>query len=411
MSRRWRIFLITSSLFFLSQFYRASNAVISPQLIRDLSLDTGGLGTLSAAFFYAFALTQVPLSIFLDRVGARRIMTGLSLMGVLGAVIFAWADNLAVGVAGRVLMGVGMSCNLMGTFKLLTVWFGPASFATLSGIVFSIGTAGNMAATTPLVLLVENLGWRITFCIIAGVNLVIALALYAIVSDHPEGGAGAGGGGSHGRTVQGLAALRVLFKTRDYWIISVGTCVRYGILAAFQVLWAGPYLMETMGLSPLAAGNMILLLNLGLITGGPLWGCISDRVLKTRKWIVILCLGLAALLTFVMGLLRQGAGVWTLGPLFLGFGLLGASGGLMYTHIKELVPLEMAGTAMTGINFFTMMGPAVFLQGWGYFMQALHPEASRGIEAFQASLFACAAFLGGVSVLYLFTREREADIR
>jgi hypothetical protein len=57
MSRRWAIFLITSSNFFLSQFYRATNAVIADQLLLDLSLDTQGLGTLSAAFFYAFAVT------------------------------------------------------------------------------------------------------------------------------------------------------------------------------------------------------------------------------------------------------------------------------------------------------------------------------------------------------------------
>ena len=51
MSRRWFIFLITSANFFLSQFYRASNAVIANDLLEDLALDTQGLGTISAAFF------------------------------------------------------------------------------------------------------------------------------------------------------------------------------------------------------------------------------------------------------------------------------------------------------------------------------------------------------------------------
>ena len=39
----------------------------------------------------------------------------------------------------------------------------------------------------------------------------------------------------------------------------------------------------------------------------------------------------------------------------------------MYPHIKELVPPEMSGAAMTGINFFTMIGPALFPPGAGYF--------------------------------------------
>jgi len=62
MHRPWLVFTISCSLFFLSQFYRVSNAVIAPQLLSDLSVDTKGLGLISASFFYAFALTQIPIS-------------------------------------------------------------------------------------------------------------------------------------------------------------------------------------------------------------------------------------------------------------------------------------------------------------------------------------------------------------
>ena len=84
MSRRWAIFAITSLGFFLSQFYRASNAVIAPQLTNDLSLNTEALGLISASFFYAFALTQIPISMLLDRVGPRRLMTVLSFVCTIG---------------------------------------------------------------------------------------------------------------------------------------------------------------------------------------------------------------------------------------------------------------------------------------------------------------------------------------
>ena len=102
MSRRWSIFAITSAHFFLSQFYRTSNAVIAPQLVRDLSLNTEALGLMSASFFYAFALTQIPLSLFLDKVGARRVMTVLSLVGIFGAFVFSWAHSLSLGLTGRI---------------------------------------------------------------------------------------------------------------------------------------------------------------------------------------------------------------------------------------------------------------------------------------------------------------------
>jgi len=67
----------------------------------------------------------------------------------------------------------------------------------------------------------------------------------------------------------------------------------------------------------------------------------------------------------------------------------------------------MSGAAMTGINFFTMIGPAVFLQGLGILMQSLYPEASRGPEAFHAAFSACIVSLFLVLVLYCFTKERK----
>ena len=105
MHSRWLIFFISSSLFFLSQFYRVSNAVIAPQLLNDLSIDTTGLGLISASFFYAFALTQIPIGLLLDKIGPRSMMTTLSAIGIFGAIIFSWAESMTLGVTGRILLG------------------------------------------------------------------------------------------------------------------------------------------------------------------------------------------------------------------------------------------------------------------------------------------------------------------
>jgi hypothetical protein len=79
----------------------------------------------------------------------------------------------------------------------------------------------------------------------------------------------------------------------------------------------------------------------------------------------------------------------------------------MYPHIKELMPHEMSGDAMTGINFFTMIGPAVFLQGLGTLMQTIYPDASRGPDAFNAAFILCVICLSNISLLYLFTKENK----
>lgn len=406
-SRRWIIFILATSLFFLSQFYRTSTAVIATLLIQDLSLDTGGLGFLSASFFYGFAVTQIPIGLLLDKVGPRKLMTILSLLGIAGAFIFSVADSLGMGLIGRILLGIGMACNLMGTFKLLTHWFEPLIFATLSGLVISVGTLGNIVATTPLVMLVEHMGWRNSFQLIAGVHLILTLALYFVVRDRPA--PSSGGPGDRPPLIsfkQAFSNLAMLLKDRDYWIISMATFVRYGTFAAFQALWAGPFLMEAMGYSAVKTGNLILLMTVGIILGSPFWGALSDRVFKTRKWILVFCLTVLAAIALLFILIPQNAGLGVVASFFFAFGFFSSAGLLMYTHIKDLMPIEMAGAAMTGINFFNMMGPALFLQGLGILMQAMYPEASRGPAAFDTAFLVCMVSLLAAGTLYGFTKDK-----
>ena len=403
MLRAWLIFVICALHLFMSQLYRTTNAVLAPWLLDDLQLDTEGLGLLSAGFFYAFSLTQIPISIFLDKIGAKRLMIGLSFVGMAGAVLFSLAQGLGMGLAGRLLLGVGMACNLMGPLKLLTEWFPPSGFATVSGLLYAIGTLGNIVAATPLVLLVEQLGWRLSFQAIIALHLLLTLALFWVVQDRPRGKSTPP---LPTRTGSPLGNLAVLMRSKDYWIISAGTFVRYGTHAALQTLWAGPLLMEALRFSPVQAGNILMAMNIGLIVGGPMWGAVSDRVFKTPKWVVAGGLLVLALITFGLRSLPPGTSVFVAGAFFLAFGIASASGMHVYAHIKALVPKNMAGAAMSGTNFFTMMGPAVFLQGLGIVMQGLYPDASRGPEAFGTALLICVVCQAGIGVLYLFTRAK-----
>jgi predicted MFS family arabinose efflux permease len=362
---------------------------------------------MSASFFYAFAITQIPIILLLDKVGPRRLMTFLTLLGILGAVIFSLADSLSLGLFGRILLGVGMACNLMGTFKLLTEWFEPLIFATLTGLVFSIGTFGNIIATTPLVMLVEQIGWRHSYQLIAAVNLVLVLTLYIVVRDRPPQTIGNASGMEPSISFkQAFFNLALLLKERDYWIISLASFVRYGTFAAFQALWAGPYLREVMGYSAVKAGNLILLMTVGMIIGSPFWGAVSDRIFKTRKWIIVICLFIVGGVALALMAIPPSVSLIVITVFFFAFGFFSAAGLLMYPHIKDLMPHEMAGATLTGINLFNMLGPAVYLQGLGIMMQALYPEASRGPAAFDASFLVCSLSLLVAGGIYSFTKEK-----
>jgi len=406
-ARRWAIFFITAALFVLSQFHRVTIAVITPQLIADLSLSTKELGLVSAAFFYAFAMMQIPIAVYLDRIGARRTMLILNLVAVSGGLVFAMAGSPQMLICGRVLLGIGMASNLMGTFKLISLWFTPIRFAMLTTLVFSLGTAGNIFATTPLVLLVQALGWRVALGCVAGVNLILTSVFYLTVRDAPQAlTSSRDAPPAPSNLKHTLVGIGELFKKKDYWIIALGTFCRYGIYAAIQALYAGPFLINVMALSPLETGNVLLCMNLGFIVCGPLFGTLSDRVFKTCKWIIIPGLCGMALVISLFALLPGDTGFLTLAGLFCALGVFSSSGGIMYTHIKEKLPLAKSGLAMSGINFFTMIGPAVFLQSLGFFMQQRFPGNTLGAAAFQGAFLACGLCLGVVAVLYLFTADR-----
>ena len=68
-----RVFAAFASGYFMSYALRSVNAVIAPDLIAEFGLTNAQLGSLSSVYFFAFAAMQMPLGIWLDRFGSRRV--------------------------------------------------------------------------------------------------------------------------------------------------------------------------------------------------------------------------------------------------------------------------------------------------------------------------------------------------
>ncbi|MBW1704862.1 MAG: MFS transporter [Deltaproteobacteria bacterium] len=411
-SRPWTLFAVCTSLFLISLFYRASNAIIAPDLSRDLNLEPNDLGLLGAAFFYAFALIQLPLGPILDRVGAKTTMLFLNVIGVCGTLIFAGTASLAGGVMGRALLGVGMAANFMGTLKLLTYWFEPKKFASLSGLVLALGTLGSLAATTPLALMVQSLGWRGSFYALAGLNFLLIICLFLFVQDRPSGKQTPIVRSPDRATSLPLTvSIKRLFSSWSFWAISFSIFLRYGSFASIQALWAGPFLMEYLGLSHVTAGNLLLMISIAFILGSPTGGMLSDRVFRSRKSIVILASCITALTVFVLSKWQGTFYLPLLGALFFVLGFFASFNQISYAHIKELMPEEMSGTAMAGINFFTMLGAGVFIHGLGGVIKQISGDLTQNGEAYSAAFLICSVALFVSAGLYLTTRDSTREKR
>src|SRR3954469_24604037 len=73
--------------FFLSNYYRSVNAVLSPRLVADLQLSAADLGLLTSIYFFTAAIFQAPLGMLMDRYGPRRVQATLMLVGCAGVLM------------------------------------------------------------------------------------------------------------------------------------------------------------------------------------------------------------------------------------------------------------------------------------------------------------------------------------
>src|SRR5207342_2589279 len=89
-----RVFVPFACGYFFSYFFRVVNAVISPDLVRDVGVDANRLGLLTSAYFLPFAAAQPPLGIALDRFGPRRVNAALLVVAAAGALVFGASSSL-----------------------------------------------------------------------------------------------------------------------------------------------------------------------------------------------------------------------------------------------------------------------------------------------------------------------------
>src|SRR5947199_2747307 len=107
------IYIAFAAAYFLSYLYRTVNAVISPDLTRELALDPASLGLLTGAYLLAFGAMQIPAGMLLDRYGPRRVEPVLLGVAALGAIAFGLADTLPGLVVARAAIGDGVCVYLL----------------------------------------------------------------------------------------------------------------------------------------------------------------------------------------------------------------------------------------------------------------------------------------------------------
>src|SRR3954454_9279227 len=94
------------AIFYLTAFYlRSSPAVMTAELMRSFGIGAKDLGSLSAFYFYAYVLAQIPTGMLIDSWGARKLLIFCSISTAAGAFLFGATSSFAVACAGRAIVG------------------------------------------------------------------------------------------------------------------------------------------------------------------------------------------------------------------------------------------------------------------------------------------------------------------
>ncbi len=404
--RRGLIIVVTlATAYVASHFFRASNVTIGLDLMRDLGIGPQALGGLTGAFFFGFAAMQIPCGFLFDRYGPRKTITGMVVLATIGGAIFTFAPNWPILLTGRVLMGAGFGVMLIGSMVVISRWFPPDRFSTLTAMVLSIGLAGNLIATTPLAWASAEIGWRSVFAAAVLFTALAAIAVWVIVRDAPPGHPFLERTPETPREM--LKGLVEVLRNRDLWPILAMNLSHYACTFTVQGLWGGPYLREVHGLTAIEAGNVlfaaVIAYQIGMLTFGPM-----DRLLDTRKWIVfigtLVMIAILSLLALPLQLSTAAAIA-----LIIAIGFFSACSTLTMTHGRGTIPDRLIGRGMATINTAVMFGVACMQSLSGVVIGAFEPlaDGSRTPEAYRA-LF---AVLSIVLVVAISIYSRSKDIK
>ena len=178
-----QVLLPFAAAYFLSYVFRTINGLLARTLTQELSLSAAELGLLTSVSFLAMAMVQLPLGVLFDRYGPRRVQSACLLFAAAGAGIFACAGGLPGLMLGRALIGVGVATAFMSSLKAIVLWFPKERIAFANGWVMMLGALGAVTATVPTEPVVNELGWRGLFAILAVATALSAAIIFLVVPE------------------------------------------------------------------------------------------------------------------------------------------------------------------------------------------------------------------------------------
>lgn len=276
-SGRWTIVGLLFAASLINYLDRSTLSLALPLVSRDLVLGPESKGLLLSAFFWSYALMQIPIGWAADRVNLRWLYAAAFAMWSLAQGLTGFAGSLGVLILFRMLLGVGESIYLPGGTKIVSLLFGPAERGLPCGL-FDFGTRMGLVLGGLLIpWALVHWGWRFTFRLI-GFSALLWLVPWLLATR--------GRLGSRRRPASAPRVtaqhLRLLLSNRDL----IGICLGFFCFDYYWYLfvtWLPDYLVTVRHFTIMRAGFYAALPFFVFGASEPVGGWIADRLIR-RGW-------------------------------------------------------------------------------------------------------------------------------
>ncbi len=268
---RFVVVLFAVTLAIITYIDRVCISQAAPFMRKDLGLTAGEMGLAFSAFFWAYALFEIPAGWMGDRWGPRSVLMRV----VVWWSCFTAATGFTRGVSSllvtRALFGAGEAGCFPNLTKAFSAWLPRAEQVRAQGILWLSARWGG--AFTPLLVawLLQYISWRYCFVIFGAVGIVWAVVFFLWYRDNPRDRPGVNAAElallprpeevtlGHGKIPWGR-----FVRSGSVWLLWLQyICMNFG--AVFYITWLPTYLLEARGL-PLTQGA--LLAGIPLFFGG-----------------------------------------------------------------------------------------------------------------------------------------------
>lgn len=345
--------------------HRTSLGVAGLEAADHFNTTPGVISTFVVLQLATYAIAQVPVGLLLDRFGSRILLTAGVLLAGGGQVLLAFAEDLPLAYAARLLLGVGDACIFNSVLRLLPRWFDARRVPVLSQVTGMFAAIGQIAAVGVVLPLIQGYGWTTGLLIASTTCVVSAVASAVFVRNSPPGEPTAVVADPLREIPRNILGVTKHPATQlGFWIhFTSGFSMN-----TFLFMWGMPYLIVGQGLSQLEASGLFTLLSVASMVGGPIVGALTARHPLRRSNLALIVIGsLIVAWTLVLAWPGKAPGL-LLFVLVVVIALNGPGTGIGFDFPRTNLPVTRLGAANGVVIAGGFTGGTVLILVMGVFL-------------------------------------------